>query len=125
MILGVLVPNMWFNEAQTFSLAAHASSPATAEALVHELHSSQPQVLQRITTSIPNMLPKAYRWVAEMEEISSFVGGGEGHIHEGLARLYERVERSLNEEKDGGPAEDVKVLRGFVEDAKAVLNMPK
>ena len=106
-------------------LAAHASSPATAEALVHELHSSQPQILQRITTSIPNMLPKAYRWVAEMEEISAFVGGDEGQIHQGLARLYERVERSLKEEREGGPAEDVKVLRGFVEDAKAALGTQK
>ncbi|KAH9924378.1 6-phosphogluconate dehydrogenase [Fomitopsis serialis] len=109
----------------TMILAAHASSPATAQALVHELHSSQPQVLQRITTSVPAMLPKAYRWVGEMEEISSFVGDGEGQIHQGLARLYERVERSLKEEKEGGPAEDVKVLRSFVDDAKAVIGGQK
>ncbi|TFY59163.1 hypothetical protein EVJ58_g5956 [Rhodofomes roseus] len=109
----------------TMILAAHASSPATAQALIHELHSSQPQILQRITTSVPTMLPKAYRWVGEMEEISSFVGGGEGQIHQGLARLYERVERSLKEEQEGGPAEDVKVLRGFVDDAKAVIGGQK
>ncbi|KZT64343.1 6-phosphogluconate dehydrogenase C-terminal domain-like protein [Daedalea quercina L-15889] len=109
----------------TMILAAHASSPATAQALVRELHSSQPQILQRITTSVPAMLPKAYRWVGEMEEISSFVGSGEGQIHQGLARLYERVERSLKEEKEGGPAEDVKVLKTFVDDAKAVIGGQK
>ena len=125
MILGEFGTQCAVYDALNASLAAHASSPATAEALVHELHSSQPQILQRITTSIPNMLPKAYRWVAEMEEISSFVGGGEGQIHQGLAHLFERVERSLKEEKEGGSAEDVKVLRGFVEDAKAALNAPK
>lgn len=55
---------------------------------MHELASSQPFFLQRITTSIPGMLPKAYRWV------------GEGKIHEGMARLYERIEGSV--EGDAG-----------------------
>lgn len=65
------------------------------------------------------MLPKAYRWVGEMEEISSFVrdrlGDGEAHIHHGFARLYERVEKSLPE------GDDVQVLRKFVEDAKKTI----
>lgn len=59
------------------------------------------------------MLPKAYRWVGEMEEIGEFVGGKEGGIYGGLARIYERVEKSL----DGDQA-DVEVLREFVEDAR-------
>lgn len=100
-------------------LAAHASSPATAQALMHELHASQLPVLQRITRQVPDMLPKAYRWVGEMEEISAFVGSGEGDIHRGLARLYERVERSMNEAEGGG--EDVRVLKDFVRDAKEVI----
>ncbi|KAI0644620.1 6-phosphogluconate dehydrogenase C-terminal domain-like protein [Trametes meyenii] len=105
--------------AATMILAAHASSPATAQALLHELHDSQPAVLQRITRSIPGMLPKAYRWVGEMEEISSFVrdglGEGEAHVHHGFANVFERVEKSL---PDG---EDVGVLKKFVNDAKAVI----
>lgn len=36
------------------------------------------------------MLPKAYRWVGEMEEISDFVGDNEGLIHKGIAQLYAR-----------------------------------
>lgn len=72
------------------------------------------------------MLPKAYRWVGEMEEISAFVGGGEGDIYQGLARLYERVERSLKDEAEGkGAGGDVEVLRNFVEDAKKVIDAPK
>ncbi|KAI0768685.1 6-phosphogluconate dehydrogenase C-terminal domain-like protein [Trametes elegans] len=105
--------------ATTMVLAAHASSPATAQALLHELHASQPAFLERITRSIPSMLPKAYRWVGEMEEISAFVrdgvGEGEANVHHGLASVYERVERSL---PDG---EDVDVLKKFVEEAKAVI----
>ncbi|TCD60772.1 hypothetical protein EIP91_009529 [Steccherinum ochraceum] len=104
----------------TMILAAQSSSPATATALLHELASSQPFFLKRITTSVPGMLPKAYRWVGEMEEISSFVGGGEGKIHEGMARLYERIEGSVEAgEGDGG--DDVRVLKAFVEEAKRVI----
>jgi 3-hydroxyisobutyrate dehydrogenase-like beta-hydroxyacid dehydrogenase len=44
-----------------------------AEALIAELSSSQPQMLARMRNSIPGMYDKAYRWVAEMEEISDFL----------------------------------------------------
>ena len=38
------------------------------------------------------MLPKAYRWGGEMEEIAAFVGAGEAAaIYQGLARLFERL----------------------------------
>jgi Domain of unknown function (DUF1932) len=94
--------------------AAHASSPATAQALLHELYSSQPVFLNRMKKVILPMMPKAYRWVGEMEEIAGFVGGGEGDIYNGLARLYERIERSV-EEGDGG---DVDVLKKFIDDAQ-------
>lgn len=56
------------------------------------------------------MLPKAYRWVGEMEEIAEFVGQGEGDIYKGVAKLYERIER------DEG--DDIKVLKRFVEEAR-------
>ncbi|KAI0782131.1 6-phosphogluconate dehydrogenase C-terminal domain-like protein [Abortiporus biennis] len=120
----------------TMILAANSSSPATATALLHELHDSQPSLLQRIVTSTPSMLPKAYRWVGEMEEISSFVNtsltppsqpidpnsfssyeNDEGKIHEGLARLYDRVDNSLNGQGD----DSVAVLKKFVQDAEKVV----
>jgi hypothetical protein len=59
------------------------------------------------------MIPKAYRWVGEMEEISGFVGGKEGEIYQGMSGIYERVERSLREGND-----DVVTLKEFVEKAK-------
>ena len=80
------------------------------------------------------MLPKAYRWVGEMEEISESVEGGLGkpidkdtgdsvdgigNIHLGLARLYERITRSV---EAGDGASDVKVLKKFVEEAKKVVS---
>lgn len=78
-----------------------------------ELGLSQTGMLDRLVKSVPSMLPKAYRWVGEMEEIGEFVGGKEGDTYRGLARIYERVEKSLE-----GDQVDVEVLRKFVEDAK-------
>lgn len=78
-----------------------------------ELSLSQAGALDRLVKGVPMMLPKAYRWVGEMEEIGEFVGGKEGDIYRGLARLYERVEKSLK-----GDQADVEVLKQIVEDAK-------
>ncbi|KAI5121960.1 hypothetical protein M0805_002031 [Coniferiporia weirii] len=107
----------------TMILAANAASPATASALLAELHESQPQLLQRITKSVPGMIPKAYRWVGEMEEIANFVGKGEGDVYKGLAQLYERVDGAL--ERDGKKAGDVGTLLKFAGDAKVVLEARK
>lgn len=97
----------------TMVLAAHASSPATADALMRELHMSQPVLLNRLVESVPPMLPKAYRWIGEMEEIADFVGGGEGDVYRGIAKVYERIEKSI-----AGDEVDVATLRKFVEKAK-------
>ncbi|KAJ7072516.1 6-phosphogluconate dehydrogenase C-terminal domain-like protein [Mycena amicta] len=97
----------------TMILAAYESSPATAEALLNELHASQPAFLKRISTVIPPMVPKAYRWVGEMEEIAGFVGDGEGDIYRGLSKLYARIEKS-----EKGDGRDVETLSKFVEGAK-------
>ncbi|KAF5321727.1 hypothetical protein D9619_001722 [Psilocybe cf. subviscida] len=97
----------------TLILSAHANSPATSEALLQELSDSQPDLLKRITRAVPAMIPKAYRWVGEMEEISGFVGGGEADIHHGMAAIYSRIERSITEGN-----EDVETLKAFVEAAK-------
>ncbi|KAF9453927.1 6-phosphogluconate dehydrogenase C-terminal domain-like protein [Macrolepiota fuliginosa MF-IS2] len=100
----------------TMVLAAHSSSPATAEALISELNESQPELLHRLTVHLPRMLPKAYRWVGEMEEIAEFVGGGEGEIYRGLAKLYGRVENSII-----GDGNDIRVLEQFVNAAEERL----
>ncbi|KAJ7124973.1 6-phosphogluconate dehydrogenase [Mycena epipterygia] len=94
-------------------LAAHQSSPATADALLHELHESQPVLLKRISRVVPPMVPKAYRWVGEMSEIAGFVGEGEGDIYHGLSKLYSRIEQSGK-----GDGQDLETLAKFVAEAK-------
>jgi 3-hydroxyisobutyrate dehydrogenase-like beta-hydroxyacid dehydrogenase len=51
-----------------------AARSGSAESLRQELEESTPQVLARLGRGIPDMYPKAYRWVAEMREIAGFLG---------------------------------------------------
>jgi L-threonate 2-dehydrogenase len=51
-----------------------ATRAGAADALRAELSESQPELLDRIARSIPDMYPKAYRWAPEMEEIAEFLG---------------------------------------------------
>jgi putative dehydrogenase len=76
--------------------AAHAGSAA---ALHKELEMSQPQLLAWLTRQVPRMPPKAYRWVAEMEEIGHFLGDRTpgGDMYAAIARLYEEVATAARE----------------------------
>jgi 3-hydroxyisobutyrate dehydrogenase-like beta-hydroxyacid dehydrogenase len=67
-----------------------------ADALRAELARSQPSFLARMERAVPAMRPKAYRWVAEMQQIAEFVGGPEdgSTIYEGAALLYQRIAES-------------------------------
>jgi putative dehydrogenase len=81
------------------ALAAHRAG--VANALYAELAASQPQVLGRLTGSVPDMFPKAYRWVAEMEEIASFVGDrAEREMFQAIAELYERLAADTENSKE-------------------------
>jgi 3-hydroxyisobutyrate dehydrogenase-like beta-hydroxyacid dehydrogenase len=73
------------------SLAAQRNG--AADALMHELTQSQPALAQWLSDNVPRMPPKAYRWVAEMEEIAAFIGDdfAEHRIYEGAAGLYARL----------------------------------
>ena len=70
-----------------------ATRAGTAEALIAELSVSQQQLAGWLTRQMPKMHSKAYRWVAEMEEISAFVGEDPAgaQFYEAAARLYERI----------------------------------
>jgi putative dehydrogenase len=69
-----------------------ATRAGTAADLHRELAASQPALLAWLTRQTPNMYSKAYRWVAEMEEIADFVGEDDGRqIFEGAAALYRRL----------------------------------
>jgi putative dehydrogenase len=78
-----------------------ATRAGAAEALHAELGESQQLLLGSLSRMMPAMYSKAYRWVAELDEISGFVG--EDHPeHEMLAaaaRLYERIARDFDGEK--------------------------
>jgi L-threonate 2-dehydrogenase len=70
-------------------------------ALRTELARSQPDMLMRLDRLIPVMFPKAYRWVAEMEQIADFAGeeSAGAMIYDGAARLYERIAAEFETEQ--------------------------
>jgi putative dehydrogenase len=70
-----------------------ATRAGTADALIAEMKVSQPALLKWLTTQMPKMHSKAYRWVAEMEEIAAFVGPGQtgDGFYQSAASLYERI----------------------------------
>src|ERR1700758_2336847 len=89
-------------------LAAFRSGASTG--LYQELAESLPQLLSKFQTGIPDMYPKAYRWVAEMREIAAFLGEDKAAamIFEGAAQLYDRLSTDIvNEGKERG------ILDGF------------
>jgi 23S rRNA (adenine2503-C2)-methyltransferase len=66
---------------------------ATNDALRDELAASQPQLTPWFERQIPAMYSKAYRWVAEMQEISQFVAADEAasELFAAVAKFYERM----------------------------------
>src|SRR5712691_11427904 len=82
-----------------------------AEALIAELSESQPQLLAQFRNSIPRMYDKAYRWVAEMEEIPDFLDKNppSRDIYAAIARLYDYL-AAADAEKERGPENAVRTL---------------
>jgi len=78
-----------------------ATRGGSAEALKAELAESQPALLGFLSKMTPAMYSKAYRWIAELDEISAFVGDDhpEHVMLEGAARLYERIAEDFEGEK--------------------------
>jgi 3-hydroxyisobutyrate dehydrogenase-like beta-hydroxyacid dehydrogenase len=54
-----------------------------------ELAASQPMLLDYFTRRTPGIFVKAYRWVAEMQEIGDFLGGPGGAIYDSAAALFD------------------------------------
>jgi L-threonate 2-dehydrogenase len=81
------------------------------EALIAELTESQPEMLARFRQGIPRMYDKAYRWVAEMEEISDFLEQNppSHDIYAAIARLYVYL-AAAEAEKEPGPDNAVHTL---------------
>ena len=70
-----------------------AERAGVAAALSGELGASQPALKSWLERQVPRMYPKAYRWVAEMEEIAAYLEADPAgaQIYRGAARLYERL----------------------------------
>lgn len=86
-----------------------AERAGVAEALHAELAASQPNLMTYFQRSVPDMFGKAYRWVAEMEEIAQFTGGGPSReMYEAIADLYERLAAD-----NAGEKKDISALAAF------------
>ena len=79
-----------------------ATREGAAAALQAELARSQPALLAWFKRAIPNMFPKAYRFVGEMEEIADFVGDDAAarQMFEAYAKLYERIAADFEGKQD-------------------------
>jgi putative dehydrogenase len=75
-----------------------ATRGGSAEALKAELAESQQALNGFLTRQMPGMYSKAYRWVAELDEIAQFVGSEhpEHAMLEAAARLYERIAEDVD-----------------------------
>ena len=74
------------------AVARGATSDGVAEMLRAEFLASQPELHKWLTRQMPTMIPKAYRWVGEMEEIARFLGDDPtAAMFEGAARSYEKI----------------------------------
>lgn len=70
-----------------------ATRAGTADDLRQELLASQPALADWLMRQMPKMHSKAYRWVAEMEEIAKFVGEDPAarEFYLAAAQLYGRI----------------------------------
>jgi putative dehydrogenase len=88
-----------------------ATRGGSADALFKELEASQPELLTWFKRQITGMYPKAYRWVAEMEEVAGFAGESREakDIYAAIAQLYEHLARDFE-----GDRKDVNALKAFL-----------
>jgi 3-hydroxyisobutyrate dehydrogenase-like beta-hydroxyacid dehydrogenase len=92
-----------------------ATRGGSAQALQAELAESQPALLGYLSRQVPSMYSKAYRWVAEMNEISDFVGDdhAEHAMLEAAATFYERIAGDVE-----GDKKEVGAMDKFIGGAK-------
>jgi 3-hydroxyisobutyrate dehydrogenase-like beta-hydroxyacid dehydrogenase len=89
-----------------------ATRGGSAEALKAELGESQAPLQNWLNRQVPSMYGKAYRWVAELDEIAGFVGEEfpEHAMFNASARLYERIAADLEGRKD-----EIDILDTFIQ----------
>jgi L-threonate 2-dehydrogenase len=89
-----------------------ATRAGNADDLFAELQGSQKEMLAWFKRSLSAMPPKAYRWIAEMQEIAGFVGEDPAahELYQGAAHFYERIA----EDFESGKNTDTAALLGFL-----------
>jgi 3-hydroxyisobutyrate dehydrogenase-like beta-hydroxyacid dehydrogenase len=89
------------------ALLLGAARAGCAAELRQELSESQPQLLTRFSRQVPAAFPKAYRWVAEMEEIATFLGDDPAarDMFLGISRLYARIASGQDKTSSAAEAE--------------------
>jgi 3-hydroxyisobutyrate dehydrogenase-like beta-hydroxyacid dehydrogenase len=80
-----------------------ATRGGTADALLQEMSESQPMLLNWMRGFVTRMPPKAYRWVAEMDEIAAFLEGDPAAqvMYRGIAQFYQQIAEGLAEPRPG------------------------
>jgi|SRR5581483_6974860 len=78
-----------------------AARSGASSALYQEMSESLPGLLNSLQRQIPDMLPKAYRWVGEMREIAAFAGqdGAAREVFDAFAALFARIASDFAGEK--------------------------
>jgi L-threonate 2-dehydrogenase len=89
-----------------------ATRAGSADALFAELQGSQKELFPWLKRQLGMMPPKAYRWVAEMQEIAGFVGDDPAarELYEGAANFYEK----FAEDFENGDKKDAAALAKFL-----------
>jgi len=92
----------------------------TSDALLQELSESQPMLLNWMRGFVSRMPPKAYRWVAEMEEIAQFQADDPAarDMYLGIARFYQQIAAALEAPKPGDAIAQLKDFCAERPDAK-------
>jgi putative dehydrogenase len=93
-----------------------AMRAGSADALYDELSFSQKEMLAQFKQQLPKMPAKAYRWIAEMQEIAGFVADDPAarELYDGAARFYEKMAEDFSGNRKAADALD----RFLTKDAK-------
>lgn len=89
------------------SVILGAMEAGIAGPFVAEMADSQPQLLAYFTGRTPGVFAKAYRWVAEMEEIGAFLGGAGQTLYQGASEQFAR----LAADHEGGGVDEAAIKR--------------
>ena len=91
-----------------------ATRAGAGPALQHELGRSQPALLTWLSRQLPASYSKAYRWVAEMEEISEFAGDDAATraMYAAIAQFYAGLAQDFDSSR-----EQTQALTAFLQGA--------